>query len=138
MAVFELDHAAAAYEVLAPYYDVFTAGYAYEQWIAAIEDRALALGLRGRRALDLACGTGNSTGPLLARGYSVVACDISPGMIEVAQRKYPEAANSFLVADMRRLPELGRFDLVLCLDDAINYLLSTEGSSRRRGSSPSI
>jgi SAM-dependent methyltransferase len=126
MGVIDLDQAAAAYEVLAPYYDDFTAGYAYEEWVAAIERRALALGLRGRRALDLACGTGNSTGPLLARGYSVLGCDISPGMIEEARRKYPDHADSFLVADMRDLPELGQFDLVLCLDDAMNYLLSTE------------
>jgi SAM-dependent methyltransferase len=126
MAVSELDQAAVAYEVLAPYYDDFTAGYAYEDWVAAIEKRALGLGLRGRRALDLACGTGNSTGPLLARGYSVLACDISPAMVVQARRKYPEQADSFLVADMRELPELGQFDLVLCLDDAINYLLSRD------------
>jgi SAM-dependent methyltransferase len=110
--------------VLGPYYDDFTAGYAYGPWIDAIERRAVGLGLRGRRALDLACGTGNSTGPLLARGYSVLACDISAVMIEQARRKYPRQADSFFVADMRDLPDLGEFDLVLCLDDAINYLLS--------------
>jgi SAM-dependent methyltransferase len=126
MAVFERDQAAAAYDVLAPHYDDFTAGYAYEKWVAAIEERALALGLRGRRALDLACGTGNSTGPLLARGYSVVGCDISVAMIAEARRKYPMYADSFLVADMRELPDLGEFDLILCLDDAINYLLSSD------------
>src|SRR5690349_4335666 len=117
------DQAAAAYDRLAPHYDDFTAGYAYEPWFAAIEERAVALGLRGRRALDLGCGTGSSTAPLLARGYAVVACDISAGMVREARQKYPRHARSFVVADMRRLPELGKFDLVLCLDDAINYLL---------------
>jgi SAM-dependent methyltransferase len=121
-----LNDAATAYDVLAPYYDHFTADYAYESWIAAIERRAIALGLRGRRALDLACGTGNSTEPLLARGYSVRACDISPQMISEARRKYPDHADAFVVADMRELPDLGEFDLVLCLDDAVNYLLSAE------------
>src|SRR5690349_16268572 len=120
------NQAAAAYDVLAPYYDDYTSGYAYEPWIAAIERRAVALGLRGRRALDLACGTGNSTGPLFARGYSVRACDISARMIREARRKYREQADAFLVADMRALPALGEFDLVLCLDDAVNYLLSEE------------
>ncbi len=124
--IIELDQAASAYDVLAPHYDDFTAGYAYEAWIDAIEGRAVRLGLNGRRALDLACGTGNSTGPLLSRGYSVLACDISPGMIKEARRKYPDRADCFLVADMRELPELGRFDLILCLDDAINYLLSED------------
>jgi SAM-dependent methyltransferase len=121
-----LNQPASAYDRLAPYYDDFTAGYAYEPWITAIEQRAAALGLRGRRALDLACGTGNSTAPLLARGYSVLACDISPGMVQEAQRKYPEHADAFVVADMRELPRFGQFDLVLCLDDAVNYLLSAE------------
>lgn len=118
--------AAYAYDVLAPYYDDFAAGYAYERWMAAIEDRAVALGLSGRRALDLACGTGKSTAQLIARGYSVLACDISPGMIAQARRRYPEHADGFLVADMRDLPELGEFDLILCLDDAVNYLLSAD------------
>jgi SAM-dependent methyltransferase len=125
MTATDLNDAAAAYEVLAPFYDDFTAGFAYENWVAAIERRALAMGLRGKRALDLGCGTGNGTGPLLARGYSVSACDISPSMIAEARRKYPDKADSFLVADMRRLPDLGEFDLVMCLDDAINYLLSS-------------
>jgi hypothetical protein len=31
-----------------------------------------------------------------------------------------------LVADMRSLPELGEFDLIWAVNDAINYLLSTE------------
>jgi SAM-dependent methyltransferase len=121
-----LDQAAGAYDVLAPHYDAFTAGYAYERWIGEIERRAVALGLQGRRALDLACGTGNSTGPLLARGYSVLACDISAGMVEEARRKHPAHADAFQVADMRDLPALGEFDLVLCLDDAVNYLLSED------------
>lgn len=73
-------HPAYAYDVLAPYYDDFTARYAYGPWIEAIEDRAVALGLSGRRALDLACGTGKRTGQLIDRGYSVLGCDISPGM----------------------------------------------------------
>jgi SAM-dependent methyltransferase len=118
--------AATGYDLLAPFYDDFTAAYAYEPWIEAIEQRALALGLRGHRALDLACGTGKSTLPLLARGYSVRGCDISEGMIREAQRKLPELADAFSVADMRDLPDLGEFDFVLCLDDAINYLLSDE------------
>ena len=118
--------AASAYDVLAPYYDDFTAGYAYERWIDAIEHRAAAFGLRGRRALDLACGTGKSTAPLVSRGYAVRACDISPGMITEARRRYPEHADRFFVADMRELPDVGEFDLVLCLDDAVNYLLSAD------------
>jgi SAM-dependent methyltransferase len=122
----DLHPTAGAYDCLAPHYDTFTAGYAYEPWITAIEHRARRLGLNGRRALDLACGTGTSTLPLLGRGYAVLACDISEGMIEQARRKLPDHAERFVVADMRSLPDFGEFDLVLCLDDAINYLLSVD------------
>jgi SAM-dependent methyltransferase len=114
------------YDDLAEHYDDYTAGYAHESWVAAIEHQATALGLTGRRALDLACGTGKSTLPLISRGYSVAACDISEGMVREARSKVPEHADSFFVADMRRLPPLGEFDFVLCLDDAVNYLLSDE------------
>jgi SAM-dependent methyltransferase len=121
------DPAAAGYDCLAPFYDRFTADYEYERWIDGIEHEALALGLNGWRALDLACGTGKSTEPLLRRGYSVLGCDISQEMIREARRKLPEHADSFVVADMRELPPLhGPFDLVLCLDDAINYLLTQD------------
>lgn len=116
--------AATAYDDLAPHYDDFTAAYAHDAWVDAIERRATELGLTGRRALDLACGTGKSTLPLLARGYSVLACDISEGMVREARRKLPEYSDAFLVADMRDLPAIGEFDLVVCLDDAVNYLVS--------------
>lgn len=118
--------AARAYERLARYYDEFTAGYAHERWIASIEEEAIQLGLAGRRALDLGCGTGSSTAPLFARGYSVLACDISPEMVGIARSKFPAHADSFFVCDMRDLPRLGEFDLVLCLDDAVNYLLTDQ------------
>jgi SAM-dependent methyltransferase len=126
MSVLTESEPALAYDSLAPYYDQFTLGYAHEAWIEAIEHRALALGLEGTRALDIACGTGKSTTPLVARGYDVLSCDVSPEMIREARRKCPSRADSFMVADMRRLPPLGGFDLVLCVDDALNYLLSEE------------
>ena len=127
MALIDAPEATAdCYDCLAPFYDRFTAGYAHDAWISAIEAHAVRLGLQGARALDLACGTGKSTAPLLVRGYSVEACDISAAMIREARRKLPDHADAFFVADMRDLPPLGEFDLVVCLDDAINYLLSDD------------
>lgn len=110
------------YDVLAPAYDVLTAGHAHDAWLSAIEHLALAHGLRGRRLLDVACGTGKSFEPLLQRGYEVTACDVSPGMVARARRRAGRRAR-VLLADMRRLPVLGAFDLITCLDDAICHLL---------------
>ena len=124
------DPAVDAYATLAPFYDRFTGGYehdhAYDRWLARIEERALALGLCGRRAFDIACGTGKSLAPLLDRGYEVTGCDLSPAMVHEAQRKYADHGADLFVADMRALPPVGTFDLVTCIDDAINYLLSPE------------
>lgn len=114
--------AAAAYDDLADAYDVLTDGYCHETWLGAIEHRAKQHGLRGHRLLDLACGTGKSFLPLMARGYDVVACDISSEMVRIAREKAPAA--QLTVRDMRALPKLGEFDLVTCLDDAVNYLLT--------------
>jgi SAM-dependent methyltransferase len=115
-----------AYEQLAAFYDRFTDSYDHDAWIAGLEQTARRHGLRGRRALDVACGTGKSFAPLLARGYDVWACDLSPAMIAQARRAAILADERIVVADMRELPEMlpaASFDLVTCLDDAVNYLL---------------
>lgn len=46
-------------------------------------------------------------------------------MVELARAKVGDRVK-LSVADMRELPVYGEFDVVFCLDDAVNYLLSTE------------
>jgi SAM-dependent methyltransferase len=116
---------AGAYAVLAPAYDLLTARYQYPTWLAAIERLARRYGLAGRRVLDVGCGTGKSFMPLLERGFEVTACDISPEMVAEARRKADGRAD-VRVADMRRLPVLGAFDLIICLNDGLNHLLGND------------
>jgi SAM-dependent methyltransferase len=111
----------AAYDAVAPGYDLLTAGYAYDRWIDALEDLARDHGLDGTFLLDVACGTGKSFLPFLERGYDVTACDVSPAMVRIAAAKAGGRARC-AVADMRDLPILGEFDLVTCLGDALNHL----------------
>jgi SAM-dependent methyltransferase len=113
--------ARSAYDSLAPYYDAFTAHHRYDLWLADIERLARAAGLRGRRLLDVGCGTGKSFLPLLEQGWQVTACDLSGAMLERAREKAGDRARLERL-DMRSLPVLGAFDLVLCLDDALNHL----------------
>lgn len=113
-------NAADVYDALAPAYDVLTGSYPHDRWLARLEQLAVQNGLTGRRVLDVACGTGASFLPLLARGYDVTACDISEAMLERARGKAPHA--HIHRADMRQLGVLGAFDLITCLDDALNYL----------------
>jgi ubiquinone/menaquinone biosynthesis C-methylase UbiE len=115
------DHARLAYDALAPGYDDLTRGHDHAKWTALLESRAREAGLRGRRLLDVACGTGNTMLPMLERDYEVTGVDISEAMLEEAERKTLGRAR-LSSADMRRLPVLGEFDLVWCLGDALNYL----------------
>jgi SAM-dependent methyltransferase len=118
-----------AYDAMAPAYDEFTAHHDYARWISSIWPTIEAHGLHGRRLLDVACGTGKSFVPLLEKGWEVSACDISAAMIEVARAKVGGEVE-LAVADMRELPVLGEFDLVWCVGDAVNYLLSPEELAR--------
>jgi SAM-dependent methyltransferase len=116
-------HAEAAYEAIAPVYDDFTAHHDYRLWISTLLELGAAHGLQGDTVLDVACGTGKSFIPMIEQGWKVTACDISASMVELARAKAgPEVRIE--VADMRELPVYGSFDLVGCLDDAVNYLHS--------------
>lgn len=113
------------YEAYAPVYDVFTAHYDYDGWLADLTLLLERHGLPGRRLLDVGCGTGKSFLSLLPGGWQVTGCDISSSMLEIAREKAGEGV-SLSRADMRALPTFGEFDLVWALDDAVNYLLSVE------------
>lgn len=116
-------HAELAYEAVAPVYDDFTAHHDYRLWVGTLLEMAREHGLRGDTVLDVACGTGKSFLPLLEDGWKVTACDLSPSMAELARAKVGGKVR-IEVADMRELPVYGSFDLVCCLDDAVNYLHS--------------
>jgi SAM-dependent methyltransferase len=122
MATLSSDAAAPAYDALAPFYDAFTAHHDYEHWVAALECLAREEGLRGARVLDVACGTGKSCAPFVARGYAVTGCDGSRAMLDRARVRLP-ASVRLVRRDLRALGRLGRFDLVCCIDDGLNYLL---------------
>jgi SAM-dependent methyltransferase len=123
------DWAERAYEAMAPVYDDFTAHHDYEGWLADLLKVLEQHGLRGRRLLDVGCGTGKSFIPMLPRGWEATGCDISAAMLDLARKKAGEAVR-LEVADMLELPCFGEFDLVWALDDAINYLLSPEELER--------
>jgi len=115
----------AAYRSWAPHYDRFMEHPAYPAWVRRLEAAAVSSPRRGTRALDVGCGTGKSTEPLLELGYEVTACDPSPAMLAQAKRRLN--AHARLVAGgLPRLPRLGRFDYVSCLNDVVNHLLDEE------------
>jgi len=119
---------ASEYDAFARFYDAFTASSDYEVWTEHVLELTRRLGLRGNTLLDLACGTGKSFVPFLRRGFEVTGCDVSAAMLAEAARKAPETR--LVHADLRDLPHIGRFDLVTCFDDSLNYLLEEDELAR--------
>jgi SAM-dependent methyltransferase len=123
----DADPALLAYEAFAAVYNDFNHSNDYEMWLGrALLPELQRHGLReGGSALDVGCGTGRAFQPLLRRGWQVHGCDLSPAMLELAAEE-GGADVPLQVADMRDLPHLGDFDLVLSLNDSVNYLLGEE------------
>ena len=82
--------------------------------------------LRGARVLDAGCGTGLMTAELAARGADVVAVDISPQLIGIAQARLSadhQERVRFASGDMLSADH-GRFDYVMAMDSLIYYTSS--------------
>lgn len=89
------------------------------------------LGLEPSNLLDVACGEGTFALMMSRLGYDVVGVDQSPEMIRLARKQAWEEKRGieFLVEDMRALPFEAQFDLVTCLFDSLNYMLTIQDLS---------
>lgn len=112
------------YQSLASFYDRLMADVDYDAKAAYM----LALFARFGQAhpacvLDLACGSGNLTAPLVAAGLDVIGVDLSEDMLVEAKQKLPDTL--FLQQDMRQLALAGTVSGVVCGMDGINHLCRT-------------
>jgi SAM-dependent methyltransferase len=87
----------------------------------------------GERVLDLACGIGRHAMELRRRGFEIVGVDISPELLEMAERDAAEQSLdiAFVEADLRELDMRDEFDIVLSLNDgAVGYFETDEENYR--------
>ena len=64
---------------------------------------------------------------LLAKnGFQVSALDLSQGMIQAAKEKDKKHKIQFYCQDMKNLSNLNTYDVITCLCDSFNYILSKE------------
>jgi len=116
------------YRDLAAYYDRIYHGKDYRGETARVLGLVRRFGRsRGKRWLDVACGTGRHL-ELLRRRYDVTGVDLSRPMLRLARQRLPGVRLE--LADMRHLDLGERFDVVSCLFSAIGYL-RTESDLRR-------
>ncbi|MFJ9867469.1 class I SAM-dependent methyltransferase [Streptomyces sp. NPDC101165] len=120
---------------VAHFYDELADDYhlIYADWDAGIRRQGDALdGLIGQgnaSVLDCSCGIGTQAIGLALRGHRVTGTDLS---VRAAARAAREAAHRNVTlrtaaADMRRLPfPDGRFDTVVCADNALPHLLTEQ------------
>jgi 2-polyprenyl-3-methyl-5-hydroxy-6-metoxy-1,4-benzoquinol methylase len=114
----------AAYGTFAKIYDRLM-GNRDDRWLSYIFSMLRRFGiLPPMKILDIGCGTGYLSIPLIEQGYRVTGTDISASMMEEAVIN-ASARGLFLPviqADMRELPECGRYHAITCACDPINYL----------------
>src|SRR2546425_3031894 len=115
----------ALYSELASYYDKIYWWKDYAQEVDFLLKIFRRYGVRGKRILEVACGTGNHTKILTSRSYEVTGVDISEDVLRIARRKVRRHA-TFVRGDMRDLDAVveGEFDAVICLFSAISYNLA--------------
>lgn len=119
------------YDSMASQYDKL-----FEDWQAATHEQAVILNRifsnygfdKSARVLDCACGIGTQAIGLANIGYSVTASDISDAELEEARERAAknQADIAFLHADFRALNFPEPFDVVICMDNALPHMLSSE------------
>ena len=103
------------YESLANYYDALVKDdEATLKWCNFVEKNA-----KGKKVLELACGSGEISNELLKRGYDILATDISESMLSKLKQKYPYIKTKQL--DMNDFKLDDKFDTIICFCDSINY-----------------
>ncbi|WP_369902558.1 class I SAM-dependent methyltransferase [Bacillus manliponensis] len=116
------------YEQFALLYDELMNDVPYDKWVEFTKQSLTQAGMNEAKILDVACGTGNVTLPLVQEGYDVVGVDLSEEMLTVAQQKLGEKGHMipFYQQDMRELDVPGEFDCVAIFCDSLNYLLQED------------
>ncbi len=117
-----------SYSHLAEYYDMLMDDVDYNRWCSFIEEIFQVYNLKPQKILDTACGTGNITIPLAAKGYEMWGVDISEEMLAVAESKARKQKRNirFLHQDMADLSLNRSFEAVLCMCDGVNYIIEEE------------
>jgi ubiquinone/menaquinone biosynthesis C-methylase UbiE len=118
-----------SYNEFAEVYDLFMEDVDYSAWCKYIEEIFGQYGIKPKRILDTACGTGNITIPMASSGYEMWGLDISEDMLSIAESKARALKQKLrlLNQDMTQMNLKEKFDAVLCMCDGVNYIQHEKG-----------
>lgn len=80
--------------------------------------------IQGGLWLDLCCGCGSLLQRAASHGFTCFGLDISMSQLRHAREKAPSA--QLVCGDIRSFPLSKEFNVVTCIFDSINYVLSTD------------
>ncbi|MBR1472006.1 MAG: class I SAM-dependent methyltransferase [Lachnospiraceae bacterium] len=117
-----------SYTDFAEVYDQLMDDVPYAAWAERIIELLQAHGIDDGLVLDLGCGTGTLTEMLAQAGYDMIGVDLSPEMLEAANRKKEQSGQDilYLCQDMRAFELYGTVRAIVCVCDSINYILKEE------------
>lgn len=114
------------YAKFASVYDKLMSDVPYERWIGYLKNVTEKHQFKGRRVLDLGCGTGTISLLLAKEGFDVTGVDLSEDMLAVARAKTEAYSIPFYLQNMTELELHKKFDLILAFCDVFNYLQTKE------------
>ena len=111
----------AAYKEFSYYYDSLMDPDFYSDYLEFIHEHA-----NLKTVLELGCGTGLTAIELAKEGHQVLATDLSEDMVNITALKAKDEGVGLLTEtiDMCDFALSQPVDTILCLTDAINYVLS--------------
>lgn len=123
------EHADEVAGALEPYRDAPLYDWEYRRRRHDVAFYRMLAGERGGPVLDLGCGTGRLTAPLVRDGHRVLGVDWSDAMLNRAQARMGRIATAgrrralLVRADLRALPMRGRFGLAIAAFHTVQHLV---------------
>lgn len=116
--------AMSSYQTFAALYDELTQNVEYEKRCDYICSFLEKENINSGTVLDLACGTGSMSLPLIKKGYGIIGIDNSEDMLEIASDRLLNDGNkySLLKAKMQDFALTEEVEACICCLDSINHL----------------
>lgn len=131
-----------AYARLAPWYEYLCDDCDYEKWsqyfVRQIEE--IAGDTRGKKGLDLGCGSGYFTRVFARHGAKMTGTDISADMLAAAEEKTREEGLyiTYMQADAGKFKTFEKFDFACAANDVFNYLPKNKLSAALKGTAKAL